>query len=136
MQHLTLLLVLGLSVLAAGCSSDSAPDGFREGRTIYGDVCSVCHGASGQGQVGPALDDVVETWPQCSDQVEWISLGSDGWRVAHGDTYGATGKPIEGGMPAHGDSLTPAQMELVAAFERSQYGGLDPEDALGQCRAG
>jgi mono/diheme cytochrome c family protein len=130
------LLVLAIAVLAVGCSTDSQPDGFREGRSVYADTCSACHGSSGRGGVGPALDTVVETWPRCSDQIEWISLGSEGWRAEHGDTYGATEKPIEGGMPAHGDILTPQEIELVAAFERSQYGGLDSETALRECQTG
>ena len=35
-----------------------------------------------------------------------------------------------------GFSLSRADLQLVAAFERAQYGGLDPGIALAQCRAG
>ncbi len=93
----------------------------------------MCHGATGDGDTGPSLENVVETWPLCSDQVEWIAIGSEGWRTQHGDTYGAVAKPVTGGMPAHQDRLTLEELRLVAAYERAEYGGLDPEAALTQC---
>ncbi len=134
MFRLTRLLPLLLvAVIAAGCAPSDQPEALRQGRSTYGDVCSVCHGASGEGGVGPALDDVTETWPRCADQVEWIALGSEGWRAEHGETYGATDKPVAGGMPAHGDQLTVEEMRRVAAFERSAYGGVETETALDQC---
>jgi mono/diheme cytochrome c family protein len=131
--------LLAALMLVAGCGGDGgtaspeAPDPLREGRTIYGDTCSVCHGSRGQGGVGPALADVAEVWPDCNDQVEWITGGSDGWRAAHGDTYGATGRPVEGGMPAQGENLTEAEIRLVAAFQRAEYGGEEPQAALSGC---
>lgn len=124
---------VGLLVLLAACGGQTSPDPLRQGRSIYADTCSVCHGSSGQGGVGPALGQVVATWPDCADQVEWIGLGSDGWKARHGDTYGATGKPVKGGMPAQGDSLTVAEQRLVAAFERVSYGGMARDDALAAC---
>ena len=42
-------------------------------------------------------------------------------------------KPVTGGMPAHQDRLTLEELRLVAAYERAEYGGLDPEAALTQC---
>jgi mono/diheme cytochrome c family protein len=131
-----LLPLLVVVVIAAGCAASDQPDALRQGRSTYGDVCSVCHGARGQGGAGPALDKVTETWPLCTDQVEWIGLGSEGWRTQHGDTYGAPNKPVAGGMPAHADQLTVEEMRLVAAFERSAYGGVDPDTALEQCGVG
>ncbi len=122
-----------VAVIAAGCAPSNQPEALRQGRSIYGDLCSVCHGARGEGQAGPALENVIETWPACSDQVEWIAAGSDGWRTRHGETYGASDKPVTGGMPAHEDRLTLGEMRLVAAFERAEYGGLDPQTALTQC---
>ncbi len=128
-----LLPLLVVAVMASGCAPSDQPEALRQGRSTYGDVCSVCHGASGEGGVGPALDDVTETWPLCADQVEWIALGSEGWRTEHGDTYGATDNPVAGGMPAHGDQLTVEEMRRVAAFERSAYGDVEIESALEQC---
>ncbi len=123
---------VGVLLLLVACGGESAPDPLRQGRSIYADTCSVCHGSRGQGGVGPALDQVTATWPDCARQVEWIALGSDGWRARHGDVYGATAKPVEGGMPAQ-DSLTDAEQRLVAAFERVTYGGMDREEALAAC---
>ena len=124
--------MLVVAVIAAGCAPSDQPEAMRQGRSTYGDGCSVCHGASGEGGVGPALETVTETWPLCADQVEWIALGSEGWRTEHGDTYGATDKPVAGGMPAHGDQLTVEEMRRVAAFERSAYGGVETEAAREQ----
>ena len=128
-----LLPLLVVAVIAAGCAPSDQPEALRQGRSTYGDVCSVCHGARGEGGAGPALETVTETWPLCADQVEWIALGSEGWRAEHGETYGATDKPLAGGMPAHGDQLTVEEMRRVAAFERSAYGGVEIESALEQC---
>ncbi len=134
MPRLILLLPLVVvAVIAAGCAPSDQPDALRQGRSTYGDVCSVCHGARGQGSVGPALENLTETWPLCTDQVEWIALGSEGWRTQHGETYGAPNKPVAGGMPAHADQLTVEEMRRVAAFERAEYSGLEPETALKQC---
>lgn len=130
--HLLTLLLLAL--LLAGCGGGSASESpLREGRTIYGDTCSVCHGGAGNGGVGPALDTVTETWPTCAAHVEWVEVGSEGWSVRYGDTYGATDKPVQGGMPAHAGILTLEQIRLVAAFERVTYGGQAEADALEDC---
>jgi hypothetical protein len=84
--------------------------------------------------VGPALDTVLLTWPTCTAQVEWVEIGSEGWSVRYGDSYGATDKPIQGGMPAHKGILTLEQIRLVAAFERVTYGGQPEAEAVEDCR--
>lgn len=126
-------MLLLLLLMLVGCGGESTPDPLRQGRSIYADTCSVCHGSRGQGGVGPALDQVTATWPDCAEQIEWIALGSDGWKDRHGDTYGATAKPVKGGMPAQGDDLTLAEQRLVATFERVTYGGAPREEALDGC---
>ena len=83
--------------------------------------------------MGPALSAVTETWPSCADQVTWISIGSDGWRAGFGDTYGASDKPVLGGMPAHADRFSPEEIAAVAAFERITYGGAETAGTLADC---
>jgi len=123
--------IASLSLLLGACVDRSDP--LIQGRTIYGDRCATCHGATGEGGVGPALAGVLTTWPSCADHIEWVTLGSEGWKSAHGDTYGATGKPIVGTMPGHADLLTPEQIALVVSFERIRYGGADRAATFTEC---
>ena len=121
------LLVAGvMAVLIAGCGGSSRSDVVREGRGLFTDNgCSTCHGGRGEGDVGPALTDVAATFASCDDQVEWVRLGSDGWLGDHGDTYGDTSKPVKGGMPSLGESLSIPEIRTVVAYERIDFGGLD-----------
>ncbi len=91
------------------------------GQAVYGG-CASCHGAAGEGGVGPALDTVLKTWPDYRDHMMWVRLGDAGWP---GTTYGATGKPKNVGMPAHA-ALTDAELAQVILYERATFGGLDP----------
>lgn len=134
MRH-TIVSIALLAVVLAACGESGPKTPIEEGRSIYGDVCSVCHGKRGEGGVGPALSSVAATFPDCADHIEWISVGSDGWKETHGDVYGANATPIAGGMPAQAGSLTAAQIALVAAFERVEYAGNAESDALAACGA-
>lgn len=125
--------MLLLVVFASACAGTDQPDALRAGRSIYGDTCSVCHGDRGAGGIGPSLEFVIETWPDCDDHVEWVAIGSEGWSARHGDTHGATQKPTLGGMPAHEGRLAPEEIRRVAAFERVEYGGLDEDTAIVEC---
>jgi mono/diheme cytochrome c family protein len=94
------------------------------GEEVYGG-CSSCHGASGGGASGPALDGVLETWTDSFDHMMWVRIGSDGWSE-YSDTYGDNNTPIGGGgMPAHPD-LSDEELAQVVLYERAQFGGLDP----------
>jgi mono/diheme cytochrome c family protein len=105
---------------------------LAEGKTIYGQ-CASCHGAAGEGGVGPSFQngELSKSWPKFADQIRWVSLGSNGWP---GSTYGAQNKPKAGGMPTWsieaGGSLTPLQIALVVRYEREVLGGLPPEPDL------
>lgn len=122
-----------LTLALSACSSASADSPLSEGRSVYGNVCSACHGNAGQGGVGPALENVTATFPSCDDHIEWVSLGSEEWKKVHGDTYGANATPVAGAMPSHAATLTGAEIALVSAFERSRFGGLDEQTAVDQC---
>jgi len=126
------LAVVGLSA----CASPDASDPIIRGREVYGRICTACHGSGGEGGVGPSLRTVLDTWPGCADQIEWVTIGSDGWMAAHGPAYGATGKPVQGGMPAHRDILEPDEIAAVSAFERVRYGGADEAATLAECGIG
>lgn len=121
-------------VIAVGCGSGAATsESLRAGRGIYGDRCSACHGNRGQGGVAPSLSDVLETWPDCADQQEWIALGSERWKLERGPTYGANDALVSKVMPEHATTLTPEEIASVAAFERVEYGGGDQATELEAC---
>ncbi len=128
------VVVVAMAGLLGACGGTSRGDGPLDvGREVYSARCSACHGNRGQGGIGPAFKDVVETFPNCHEQIRWITLGSEGWKDSIGPTYGATDKPIDNVMPAMGTVLTDDEIASVAAFERSQYGGLDPDEAIAGC---
>jgi mono/diheme cytochrome c family protein len=94
------------------------------GGEIYAASCAVCHGDAGQGGAGPALAGgaVLETFPEgsCDSHIAWVTLGSAGWPE---DTYGAQGKPVQGGMPPAG--LTEDEIAQVTLYERVALGNQD-----------
>jgi mono/diheme cytochrome c family protein len=107
---------------------EPAPSGeltpVDEGGEVYKKTaCSACHGASGGGGSGPAFDTVLETWPDYRDHMMWVRLGSEGWGQVS-DTYGATDKPVNGGMPPH-ENLSDQDLALVVLYERVAFGGLE-----------
>jgi hypothetical protein len=95
--------------------------------------CDGCHGAGGQGGVGPGFGGVVTTFGSCADHIEWVTLGSQGFLDAGESTYGDTDKPIAGGMPPFGSTLSEEQLAAVVAFERVRFGGADPTETLTDC---
>ncbi|MFP5256156.1 MAG: c-type cytochrome [Acidimicrobiia bacterium] len=119
-------VLLGLPVWAyayQGTLEPPAADAstpFALGEAVYVG-CAACHGAGGGGGAGPALDGVLETFPDYRDHAMWVRLGSTGWPA---DTYGATDKPVNGGMPAH-EALTDAELAQVILYERAAFGGLE-----------
>ncbi len=125
--------LLAALLAACGGSGGSQPTPMDVGRDIYGSICSVCHGAVGQGGTGPALDSVAETFPSCDDHMRWVTLGSERWSDEVGNTYGATNKPVVGGMPENGATLTDEEIASVVVFERVRYGGLELADVGTGC---
>jgi mono/diheme cytochrome c family protein len=112
-------------VLAAACSGPAivGSDDLAGGRDTFG-TCAACHGGNGTGGVGPALASVRETFPDCETQIEWVRLGSTGWQEEHGETYGAPGKPVNGGMPSFAE-LGDREIRQVVLYERVRFGGAD-----------
>lgn len=130
------VVVVALSTLGFACATGGSGEPvLRTGRGVYADNCSACHGNRGQGGVGPALSEVRDVWPSCTDHMEWIRLGSQRWQDEHGPTYGALDRPIDQVMPGYEGELTADEIAAVAAFERVEYGGGDPDAELAACRA-
>lgn len=127
------------SEFTGGGAGGGATDFIALGGDLYtGSVtaaanCAGCHGANGQGSAAfPALTGVLTTFGACADHIEWVRLGSDGFRSEGRETYGDTNKPVSGGMPGHA-SLTDEQLASVVAFERVRFGGQPQDDALVDC---
>ena len=112
---------------AFGERSTGEPEGpLQVGELVYrAQGCSTCHGATGGGGVGPAMDGVDATFPDFADHVEWIRTGSAPFR---GQPYGATGKIATGGMPGF-PNLSEEELIAVTCHERVTLGGaeLPPE---------
>lgn len=93
------------------------------GRQIYtAQGCGGCHGANGEGGVGPALGDVETVFPNIEDHMAWIKGGSQS--VGVGNPYGdpTAGRVAKGGMPAFA-TLSDEELEAVATYEREAFGG-------------
>lgn len=128
--------------LAAGCSSSEIaptdPDAVVDaGRILFTtEGCTRCHGETGEGIVGPRLNGgaVLSTFPGCDEQQRWVSLGSSGWEREVGPTYGATAKPVLGGMPRFGSRLTPEQISQVVTYTRTVFGEADAAEVVADCR--
>jgi hypothetical protein len=110
---------------AQSCGGDASPF-FSIGEAIYETNCVACHGADGGGGVGPSFlgGAVLQTFSACTDHVDWVTLGTQGWPDA---TYGDTGKPVGGGgvMPGYEGSLSETEIASVALYERVAFGGED-----------
>ena len=79
--------------------------GGDPGPALYKQFCASCHGARGQGGVGPRLGGgaVVRRYPKVADHVRVVTDG-------------------RGSMPAWRGTLTAAQIGAVVAFERTGLG--------------
>jgi mono/diheme cytochrome c family protein len=72
------------------------------GAAVYASDCASCHGADGEGGVGPQLADgaVVKQFPSVDEQIAFVREGS-------------------GSMPAFGGQLSPAQIRQVVEYTRT-----------------
>lgn len=125
-----------LAIFLAACAGAPATLGdpnLDTGNQIFSDRCATCHGGNGQGGAGPALANVLTTFPACDDQIHWVTLGSVKWTEQNGPTYGAQGKEITAVMPRFGGSLSPEEVRQVVSFERFKFGGGDMDETLADC---
>jgi len=85
-------------VMAVACSMSWAAD---DGSAIYGTKCKACHGAAGEGKIGPKLQGTSVSEEQI---VDMLTKGKDGKKAPHG-------KPVSG--------LTEDQAKAVAAYVKT-----------------
>jgi mono/diheme cytochrome c family protein len=94
-----------------------------DGSAIFANNCASCHGASGQGGVGPKLSggDAIKTFPVIDDHISWINTGSAAFKgKPYGDPNREGGQRIAntGGMPGFQGKLSPEEIQAVAEYER------------------
>jgi mono/diheme cytochrome c family protein len=89
------------------------------GSAVYSQNCASCHGAGGEGGVGPPLEGGLsnETFPDREAHVQWVKQGS---QPVAGQPYGATGKIATGGMPGFEGSLSEEEIQAVVDYERDE----------------
>jgi mono/diheme cytochrome c family protein len=107
---------------------------LAEGEAVYA-KCAGCHGATGGGAgaiPGFTNGELLAVFPDAAGQVEWVIKGSDGFKAV--GTYGATNRPVAGGMPGWASSLTAKELLAVIYYERVQFGG-ETEEAAAQLKA-
>jgi len=126
----------GSEFTGSGPGGEGGANFLAVGRAIFTGqgTCFACHGSQGEGQgTFPALTGVTRTFSACSDHIRWVTLGSEGWRSQVGPTYGDEEKPVNGGMPTFGATLSEEQIRSVALFERVQFGRADLDTTLVDC---
>lgn len=120
--------------MLAGSSCSTAPPVDADmvgGREVYAS-CAGCHGADGSGGVGPALDAILATFPDCTEHIRWIMLGSERWKAEVGPTYGAADTEIDKVMPSF-EAVDERAIRQVAMYERVRFGGGDLETERSAC---
>ena len=88
-----------------GGSSSGSGGGASTGAQLFAANCATCHGADGQGAVGPQLaGQVTKSFPNIEDQIKFVSEGS-------------------GGMPSFAGKLSPQQIRQVVEYTRTGLTG-------------
>lgn len=95
------------------------------GNNLYQANCSTCHGAQGQGGVGPMLHggQAVLTFPNIADQIAWVENGSIG--LTKNEPYGNPNRPggqhvaSKDDMPSFKSSLSLTQIQEIVNYERT-----------------
>lgn len=100
-------MLLGGSAAPSPAASPAAPKGAKSGaqdaslvhgQSLYASECARCHGANGQGAIGPALQNTDLKDAQIAATIK---------------------NGVAGAMPAFGTRNTPAQIAAMTAFVRS-----------------
>src|SRR5207248_7886320 len=96
---------------------------IQQGAQVFAKNCSPCHGAQGEGGVGPKLagGEAKLTFPNEADHITWVETGSAPHKgQPYGDPNRAGGQHVAktGGMPPFKGQLTDAQIQAVVTYER------------------
>jgi cytochrome c len=75
LAHVAVPLLVGAFI-----ASFALPASADEGSTIFKNKCAVCHGAEGQGKIGPALKGTSVTADQIADM---LTKGNDAKKMPH-----------------------------------------------------
>jgi mono/diheme cytochrome c family protein len=94
-------ILLGLSVVVLICLGLPQSAGAEDGAALYKSKCAMCHGAEGQGKVGPALKGTSLTEDQIADLV---TKGQSGKKPPHV-------KPVNG--------VSDEQAKAIAAYVKT-----------------
>src|SRR5439155_12820511 len=96
---------------------------IQQGAQLFAKNCATCHGAQGEGGVGPQLagGQAKLTFPNEADHIAWVETGSltKPKGLAYGDPNRAGGQHTikVAGMPPFKGTLTDAQIKNVVTFE-------------------
>ncbi|MFP5317230.1 MAG: c-type cytochrome [Acidimicrobiia bacterium] len=90
---------------------------------LYTTNCAACHGATGEGGVGPKISggESLATFPDEEEHIKWVEEGS---QTKRGQPYGAPDRPggqriaTTGGMPGFAGQMTPEEIAAVVEYER------------------
>lgn len=110
MLLLSVALVMLISNAASPVSAESFEQSVASGKTVYARNCASCHGAKGEGGIGPALNS--------KDKLD--SLGIENIRLTVEE--GKEGTPVA--MPKWKGVLTDQQIEDVVHFIFNEWAGL------------
>lgn len=83
----------------------NSPELVTQGQVIYSDTCAACHGANGEGEVGPALNGSAHAWHHVDDQLRDV--------VRDGIPNTA--------MVGHGEHLTAQEIDAVLSFIKTWW---------------
>ncbi|MEA2687201.1 MAG: hypothetical protein QOE93_2396 [Actinomycetota bacterium] len=124
MMPVILILPLWAIVYLGAFGESSTAAGPRTGAQIFQQAgCVNCHGAQGQGGVGPMLagGQVSKTFPNEADQVKFVTEGSSKIKgQPYGDPAREGGQHTAntGGMPSFAGQLSDEEITAVVQYER------------------
>ena len=121
-----ILIILPLwAILYMGAFGDRVlPNAAPTPQQLYASNCASCHGARGEGGVGPQLagGEAKATFPNEEDHIKWVQEGSSTKRgQPYGDPARAGGQrtATSGGMPGFAGRLSEAEIKEIVAYERN-----------------